>query len=93
MIMLLSVDTLARLRCDYLENTSALGHRQIDGKIKEMPPRGSQATGVACFPAGASVGARAARRQNTSKNNVISSTIRAIAIVGVAARPVLRPRE
>lgn len=53
----------------------AQNHRQIDGKIKEMPPRRSQATDVAGLPAGASVGARAARRERANKNNAVFGTI------------------
>lgn len=85
MTMLVNAGTLARLRCDDLENTSALRHRQIDGKIKEMPPRVGQATDVACLPAGASVGARAARRQRANNYKAVSGTMCAIDVLGTVA--------
>jgi hypothetical protein len=40
------------------------------GKIKVVPPSARQAIAMACLLAGASVGARAARRKNTRKYNV-----------------------
>lgn len=62
-----------------LKAISALSSRPVYGKIKALPPHWSQATGVACLPAGASVGARAARRQELNIINDDCNTISAIA--------------
>ena len=48
--------------------------RPTYGKIKEVPPLVRQAIGMACLPAGASVGARAARSQKRRDNNIVFST-------------------
>jgi hypothetical protein len=44
--------------------------RPTYGKIKDMPPCGRQAIAMACLPAGASVGARAAREQKCNDTNM-----------------------
>lgn len=44
--------------------------RPTYGKIKEVPPFARQAIGMACLPAGASVGARAARSQKNNDSNM-----------------------
>jgi hypothetical protein len=54
------------------------------GKIKFAPPSGRQAIGTACLSAGASVGARAARRRKTNKFSTVSGTGPRIASRGSA---------
>ena len=44
--------------------------RPTYGKIKDVPPCGRQAVATACLPAGASVGARAAREQKCNDSNI-----------------------
>ena len=44
--------------------------RPTYGKIKFAPPHRRQAIGMACLLAGASVGARAARRQKANDSNI-----------------------
>lgn len=44
--------------------------RPTYGKIKVVPPHCRQAIGLACLPAGASVGARAARSQKCNDSNM-----------------------
>jgi hypothetical protein len=44
--------------------------RPTYGKIKVAPPHRRQAIGMACLPAGASVGARAARSQKRNDSNI-----------------------
>ena len=58
--------------------------RPAYGKIKIVPPRGRQAIGTAGLLAGASVGARAARRRKTNKFSTVSSTGPRIASRGSA---------
>jgi hypothetical protein len=58
--------------------------RPTYGKIKIVPPRGRQAIGTAGLLAGASVGARAARRRKTNKFSTVSSTGPRIASRGSA---------
>jgi len=53
--------------------------RPTYGKIKIVPPHGRQAIGMAGLLAGASVGARAARRQKTNKFSTVSGTCPRIA--------------
>jgi len=48
--------------------------RPTYGKIKIVPPRGRQAIDTAGLFAGASVGARAARRRKTNKFSTVSGT-------------------
>jgi hypothetical protein len=48
--------------------------RPTYGKIKFAPPHGRQAIGMAGLLAGASVGARAARRQKKNKFSTVSGT-------------------
>lgn len=65
--------------------------RRIDrpdyGKIKEAPPFARQAIAMACLLAGASVGARAARRQNANGINAHFGTILEIGATGVISTP------
>lgn len=54
-------------------NTESIVHqdsRPTYGKIKVVPPCGRQAIATACLPAGASVGARAARSQKPNDSNI-----------------------
>jgi len=44
--------------------------RPTYGKIKLAPPHRRQAIGMACLPAGASVGARAARSQKRNESSI-----------------------
>ena len=44
--------------------------RPTYGKIKGVPPFGRQAIAMACLPAGASVGARAARSEKRNDSNM-----------------------
>jgi len=44
------------------------------GKIKFTPPHRRQAIGMACLPAGASVGARAARNRTRNDTNMVFGT-------------------
>jgi len=60
------------------ETRATSEQRQIDGKIKEASPHRSQVPVVTCLPAGASVGARAARRRKHSDINVCFGTVRTI---------------
>ena len=48
--------------------------RPTYGKIKFMPPHRRQAIGMACLPAGASVGARAARSRKRNDTNIVFGT-------------------
>jgi hypothetical protein len=48
--------------------------RPTYGKIKFAPPSGRQAIGMACLPAGASVGARAARSRKRNDTNIVFGT-------------------
>jgi len=59
--------------------SSAADSRPTYGKIKIVPPHGRQAIGMAGLLAGASVGARAARRQKTNKFSTVSGTCPRIA--------------
>jgi hypothetical protein len=61
--------------------------RPTYGKIKIVPPRRRQAIGTAGLLAGASVGARAARRRKTNKFSTVSSTGPRIASGGSADEP------
>ena len=54
--------------------------RPTYGKIKFAPPSGRQAIGMACLPAGASVGARAARSERRNGTNMDFGT-RALPLV------------
>ncbi len=58
--------------------------RPTYGKIKIVPPRGRQAIGTAGLLAGASVGARAARRRKTNRFSTVSGTRQQIASRGSA---------
>jgi len=58
--------------------------RPTYGKIKIVPPRGRQAIDTAGLFAGASVGARAARRRKTNKFSTVSGTGPLIASRGSA---------
>ena len=58
--------------------------RPTYGKIKVVPPRGRQAIDTAGLFAGASVGARAARRRKTNKFSTVSGTGPRIASRGSA---------
>ena len=53
--------------------------RPTYGKIKIVPPRGRQAIGAAGLLAGASVGARAARKRKTNRFSTVSGTRQQIA--------------
>jgi hypothetical protein len=57
--------------------------RPTYGKIKFAPPSGRQAIGMACLPAGASVGARAARNRKRNDTNIVFGT-RALPLFGRA---------
>jgi hypothetical protein len=57
--------------------------RPTYGKIKFTPPHRRQAIGTACLPAGASVGARAARGQKPNDSNIDFGT-RALPLFGRA---------
>jgi hypothetical protein len=57
--------------------------RPTYGKIKFAPPSGRQAIGMACLPAGASVGARAARNRKRNNTNIVFGT-RALPLFGRA---------
>jgi hypothetical protein len=59
--------------------------RPAYGKIKVAPPHRRQAIGMACLPAGASVGARAARSQKPNDSNIDFGT-HALALFGEADR-------
>jgi hypothetical protein len=48
--------------------------RPTYGKIKFAAPSGRQAIGLACLPAGASVGARAARSRKRNDTNIVFGT-------------------
>jgi hypothetical protein len=48
--------------------------RPTYGKIKFAPPSDRQAIGMACLPAGASVGARAARSRKRNDTNIVFGT-------------------
>ena len=48
--------------------------RPTYGKIKFAPPSGRQAIGMACLPAGAAVGARAARSRKRNDINIVFGT-------------------
>ena len=48
--------------------------RPTYGKIKFAPPSGRQAIDMACLPAGASVGARAARSRERNDTNIVFGT-------------------
>ena len=61
------------------ESITQQDSRPTYGKIKIVPPRGRQAIGTAGLLAGASVGARAARRQKTNKFSTVSGTCPRIA--------------
>jgi hypothetical protein len=50
--------------------SSAADSRPTYGKIKFAPPHRRQAIGMACLLAGASVGARAARRRKRNDNKI-----------------------
>lgn len=50
--------------------------RPAYGKIKVVPPSSRQAIEMACLPAGASVGARAAREQKRNDTNMDFGTCR-----------------
>lgn len=65
--------------------TSTSEQRPIYGKIKEMPPLRRQSIAMACLPAGASVGARAARKRNTSKINARFGTGYVVTVLGTIA--------
>ena len=54
--------------------------RPAYGKIKGVPPFGRQAIAMACLPAGASVGARAAKEQKRSDTSMDFGT-RALPLV------------
>ena len=54
--------------------------RPTYGKIKGVPPFGRQAIAMACLPAGASVGARAARSERRNGTNMDFGT-RALPLV------------
>ena len=56
------------------------GSRPTYGKIKGVPPFGRQAIAMACLPAGASVGARAARSERRNGTNMDFGT-RALPLV------------
>ena len=64
--------------------SSAADSRPTYGKIKIVPPRGRQAIDTAGLFAGASVGARAARRRKTKKFSTICGTGPRIASRGSA---------
>ncbi len=50
--------------------SSAADSRPTYGKIKFAPPLRRQVIGMACLPAGASVGARAARNRKRNDGNI-----------------------
>ena len=60
--------------------SSAADSRPTYGKIKGVPPFGRQAIAMACLPAGASVGARAARSERRNGTNMDFGT-RALPLV------------
>ena len=65
------------------ESITQQDSRPTYGKIKFAPPSGRQAIGMACLPAGASVGARAARNRKRNDTNIVFGT-RALPLFGRA---------
>ena len=66
-----------------IDRTTCQNSRPTYGKIKFTPPSGRQAIGMACLPAGASVGARAARNRKRNDTNIVFGT-RALPLFGRA---------
>jgi len=52
-----------------IDRTTSQNSRPTYGKIKEVPPFARQAIDMACLPAGASVGARAAQSRKNNDSN------------------------